>query len=90
MAKASMNATFSVRDFPEVKAMAADLVKALHLLDTYSWAAPEGLVSAETAADAQALLTSYRVRYGDRQAPPDSSLLAWGLHDVDPDHRWEA
>lgn len=23
-------------------------------------------------------------------ACPDSSLLAWGLHEVDPDHRWEA
>ncbi len=24
------------------------------------------------------------------QACPDSSLLAWGLHEVDPDGRWEA
>ncbi len=43
-------------------------------------------------AEAHALLVRHGIRQaeGEPTACPDSSLLAWGLHEVNPDGRWEA
>ena len=42
--------------------------------------------------EAHELLVRHGIRQaeGESTAYPDSSLLAWGLHEVDPDGRWGA
>lgn len=74
---------FRVTDFPEVRAMAADLALALRLLaEMFNQPLPT-----DWETRARELLDRNGVQ---RQPCPDSSLLAWGLHEVDPDGRWEA
>ncbi len=77
----------------ETLAVVKDLALALRLLDAmtpHDGSPP--LAKWEDVHVARDLLVRHGIRQaeGEPTACPDSSLLAWGLHEVDPDGRWEA